>query len=132
MMLIYEALECCSHVSFSFPLYFSSMPGPLKNLIDRCNLLWMRRRLNAAAPAQQKGIVIATAGSVYRDMFNPSMTVVSHLMNSFKGKLDRESSICIPGLDTAEGISAYEQLISDKAELTRRADAFLGTDAKKI
>lgn len=108
------------------------MPGPLKNLIDRCNLLWMRRRMGLAAKSEQKGLVIATAGSVYRDMFTPSMTVISHLMNSLGGRLDREQSIGVPGLDSAEGRDACERLCSDKAELSLRAASFLETDAKKI
>lgn len=129
---IYDSLSRCSHITFSFPLYFSSIPGPLKNLIDRCNLLWMRHRTGILSPSGQKGLVIATAGSVYRDMFNPSMTVISHLMNSLGGKLDRESSICVSGLDTEAGRGAYERLCSDRAELVCRAVSFLGTDAKKI
>lgn len=132
MIPVYDALTRGSFITFSFPLYFSSMPGPLKNLIDRCNLLWMRRRLGLYPSSGQKGLVIATAGSVYRDMFNPSLTVISHLMNSLGGGLDRENSLLMPGMDSADGKAAYDARLSDAAECARRAGSFLSGDIKKV
>lgn len=132
MTLIYDAVSGSGYLSFSYPLYFSSMPGPFKNFIDRCNLLWQRNRLGLYPAAGQKGVIFATAGSVYRDMFSPSITVVSHLMNSLGGRLDRENSICIGGLDSSEGLNKYNELLSEPCIFDRAALSFLTDMTKKI
>jgi multimeric flavodoxin WrbA len=125
MLSVYDAVTASEYLSFSFPLYFSSMPGPFKNFIDRCNLLWQQNRLGLYPALGQRGIVFATGGSVYREMFSPSMTVISHLMNSLGGKLDRDSSICLGGLDSCEGRRVYDDILSVPDLLSRTAASFL-------
>lgn len=132
MSAVYDAVSHSEYLSFSYPLYFSSMPGPFKNLIDRCNLLWQRRRLGLYPASGQKGVIFAAAGSVYRDMFTPSMTVISHLMNSLGGKLDRGNSLCLGGLDSSEGRKAYDEMLSVPDILERAAVSFLADTTKKI
>ena len=129
---VYDAIARSEYLSFSYPLYFSSMPGPLKNLIDRCNLLWVRNRLGRYPVSGQRGIAFASAGSEYRDMFTPSLTVISHLMNSLGGRLDRGNSVCLGGLDTEKGRAAYEQLLSDSETLSSAVVSFLSGTSKKV
>lgn len=83
----------------------------MKNVIDRCNLLWQRKQLGLYPASGQKGMIFSAAGSQYRDMFKPSMTVISHLMNSIGGSLDRDLSLCVSGTDSEEGKKRYEQLL---------------------
>jgi len=114
MHLIYDALRCADIITFSFPLYFSSMPSQMKAVIDRCELLWQEKRRGAVSAPSRTGMAFITAGSSYKNMFLPSITVLSHLMNSLGGTLDREHSILVDALDSPEGRKKYDEIIGDK------------------
>jgi multimeric flavodoxin WrbA len=120
---LYSAITSADLVSFSFPLYFSSLPGSMKNAVDRCNLLWQRKRLGLYSGDRQQGIFFCTAGSEYHDMFSPSVSVLSHFMNSIGGKLRKDLCLTVPGMDTEAGKKYFETLLLDRVSFLSRIDA---------
>ncbi|HEY1406047.1 MAG TPA: flavodoxin family protein, partial [Spirochaetota bacterium] len=100
---IYDAVLSSSILSFSFPLYFSSIPGPLKTMIDRFQPFWEAARREEYPACGQTASVFITAGSRYKDMFLPSTTIIRHLMNSIHGTFSSERSIYCSNLDGEDG-----------------------------
>jgi multimeric flavodoxin WrbA len=108
---IYKSVLESEFISFSFPLYFSSIPGPLKTVIDRFQPFWELSRQGLYPTKGQSGVAFVTAGSEYKEMFTPSQTILRHLMNSINGSFDKEKSIFCAGLDTEEGMANYQKVL---------------------
>jgi multimeric flavodoxin WrbA len=108
----FDALRPASIVTFSFPLYFSAMPGSVKTMIDRFQPLWEESRIGK--PSCRPGIdgrAFITAGSAYRNMFQPSITILRHLLHSIGGQFNRNDSIFCKNLDSAGGVEIFNRQI---------------------
>jgi len=113
MSLIIESVLSSDVITFSFPLYFSSIPGPMKTMIDRFQVLWEASRRGEYPVKDQRGLAFVTAGSEYSGMFAPSTTILRHLMNSLGGSFCVDESILCPGLDTDKGLASYRKILED-------------------
>ena len=100
---IYDLLRNSSLISISSPLYFSSLPGPLKNLIDRCQLLWRESERGIVFP-KKRGIFFSSGGSEYKDMFNSSLVILRHFFNTVNADFNEDDSILISGMDSRHEI----------------------------
>jgi multimeric flavodoxin WrbA len=107
----FEALRPASSITLSFPLYFSAMPGPLKTMIDRFQPIWEESRKVKPSCPDLEGRVFITAGSVYRNMFDPSVTILRHLLHSIGGRFNQSNSIFCKNLDSVEGVEILNRQI---------------------
>ena len=96
---VYSLFNDVEAITISSPVYFTSLPGPLKNIIDRCQLIWEEKRRNPDRGKALAGYFIATAGSNYRNIFDPSITVVRHLFNTLGCVYDEKDFFLLPGVD---------------------------------
>lgn len=111
MSLVIESVLSSDVLSFSFPLYFSSIPGSMKTMIDRFQVLWEASRRGEYSVKGQRSLAFVTAGSEYGEMFTPSKTILRHLMRSLEGEFCADESIYCPGMDTDEGIASYRKIL---------------------
>lgn len=102
---IYNLIRDADIISISSPLYFSSFPGPLKSLIDRCQLLWEENKRESAAIKNKKGFFFCTAGSDYNDIFLSVITGVRHFYNSINTSFNPEEAVLIKNCDLKDEIS---------------------------
>jgi multimeric flavodoxin WrbA len=110
-----EAILTCAReadlITFSFPLYFTSLPGPFKTVIDRFQLIWYESKRGSQSYNDKKGIAFITAGSNYQDMFTPSLKILSHVMNTLKGKLLTDTCVLCPDLDSQSSSTIYKKAL---------------------
>ena len=99
MKSIYKQLRDSDGITISSPVYFSSLPGPLKNLIDRCQLFWEEQRRNQVHDRRKKAFFLATAGSSYSNVFSPSVVTIRHLFNTLNCSFDENEFYLLPGVD---------------------------------
>jgi len=119
MSRLYNEIENAASISVSAPLYFSSIPGTLKNFIDRCQTLWeIRERGRIFVP--KKGFVIISAGSLSGKMPDHALAVVKHFFNTINCSLNSADVIFIDNTDVrADIISEKLHLIIAAAERFR-------------
>lgn len=96
---IYDLLNSVQGLTVSSPVYFSSLPGPLKNIVDRCQLIWEKQRRDPVADPVMAGFFIATAGSAHPGVFRQSITVIRHLYNTLGCSFNEEEFVLIPDVD---------------------------------
>jgi len=96
---VYEHIRSADALTISSPVYFSSLPGPLKNLIDRCQLFWEARKRNPNPPRKRPAYFLATAGSLYPQVFSPSLTIIRHFYNSLDFVFNEKDFFLLAGLD---------------------------------
>ncbi|HOO72525.1 MAG TPA: flavodoxin family protein [Spirochaetota bacterium] len=101
---IYKQLRDSDGITISSPVYFSSLPGPLKNLIDRCQLFWEEQRRNQSPGGHKKAFFLATAGSSYSNVFSPSLTTVRHLFNTLNCSFNEKEFYLLPGVDDLDEV----------------------------
>jgi multimeric flavodoxin WrbA len=112
MQEIYESVKNAKLLTFSFPLYFSSIPGPMKTMIDRFQLLWEESNRGMYPSKNQASISFISAGSDYKEMFLSSAKILSHIMNSIEGKYWNDKSFFCNGLDEENGDDHLIKILS--------------------
>lgn len=100
----YDLLRTADAVIISSPIYFSSLPGPLKLYIDRCQVLWEEGRRLPARDPWRPGFVIMAAGGRYAGMFGPALTVLRHFYNVLRCRYDENDYILVADTDTITGV----------------------------
>lgn len=64
MQEIYRSIDQADHIIFATPVYFYSVPGPLKNIIDRMQLYWAgHRRGDLPKEKTKKGAILMVGGA---------------------------------------------------------------------
>jgi multimeric flavodoxin WrbA len=118
---VYGGLRDSDAVVISSPVYFSSVPGQLKNVIDRCQVLW-EEHIRRGVPYRKKaGFIILASGSDYGSVFKPSVTVLGHFFKSINCVLGQYDMMLVPGTDGMTGVGP--ELIG---EVRSRAADFSG------
>jgi multimeric flavodoxin WrbA len=101
MQKIYGYIKTADLISISSPLYFSSIPGQLKNLIDRCEFFWNNKIVHTT----RHGFFISTAGNDnYKNMFLPSVTVIRHFFKTVETFYNEDDFILLSGTDSMENL----------------------------
>jgi multimeric flavodoxin WrbA len=102
MQKIYGLIKSADLISVSSPLYFSSLPGQLKNLIDRCEFFW-KNRIDYKT---RSGFFISAAGNNgYKNMFLPSVTVIRHFFKTVECAYSEDDFILFAGTDSMEKVT---------------------------
>ena len=94
---LYDELEESDILTISSPLYFTSLPGPLKTFIDRCQVIWEKRKRGEAGKPGKKGFFICSAEGNYRDMFMPAVITVRHFFNTIGYSFEEDKYILVTG-----------------------------------
>lgn len=79
---IYDLLITSNLVLITSPLYFSNITGPLKLLVDRCQVIWERQLRGEKSSIYQRGFFSAAGAGSYSNMFLPSVITIRHLFNT--------------------------------------------------
>lgn len=118
---VYEALDQADWVVLVSPMYFNSVTGSLKLLIDRCQIYWARKFVLKKPPLKPKrfGFLLMSAGIAQTpEMLNGSWRVADYF---FKAQdITFMDTLCLDRTDS--GDNAYFQTIHEQAaEMAARA-----------
>ncbi|MBN1531129.1 MAG: flavodoxin family protein [Spirochaetes bacterium] len=100
---LYGPLCDAGAITVSSPVYFSSFPGQLKNLIDRCQVVWEKNRRSGGMPARKRGYLILTSGRSYPNVFSPSIIVARHFFNTMNCAFDEGEYFLLPDTEGMAG-----------------------------
>lgn len=120
MKRIYRELRSADMISISSPLYFSSLPGPLKILIDRCQMIWELRERNEWPVKNAHGFFISSGGADYTNMFLPSVTIIRHFFNSLRISYDEKNFLLFRGMETTAAHSAASEHMTRCGKIGRQ------------
>jgi len=103
---IYTLIRDADIISVASPLYFSSLPAPLKTIIDRCQLLWEENRRTGNRIKEKKGFFFCTAGSDYNEIFSGAMAVIRHFFNTVNASFDINEAVLLKNSDFINQLSS--------------------------
>ncbi|TAL36657.1 MAG: flavodoxin family protein [Spirochaetes bacterium] len=99
MSALYEEIERARLISISAPVYFSGLPGALKCVIDRFQVLWEARERGEKRPVPGEGFFISVSGAEYRNVFLPSVTTIRHFFNSLGIAYREKNFLLFPAVE---------------------------------
>jgi multimeric flavodoxin WrbA len=94
----YNLIREADVITVSFPLYFSTVPAQLKLFIDRSQLFWEMQKRNEFIK-NKTGIIIATAGNNYNDMFTCAEKTMRHFFKTVNAKYNKDYSVFLSSTD---------------------------------
>jgi multimeric flavodoxin WrbA len=97
---------------FASPIYFNSIPGPLKNIIDRCQLYWASRKRKDKEKIKSKKAELLLCGGApaYKRQFTAAEIVLKGVLKDLNTEII--GKIYISNTDKAAIINREE--ISNK------------------
>jgi len=100
------------HMVVASPIYFTSLPGHFKVLIDRFQCFWVRTYLLQAPPTPPRLGMFLCVGAMQREgCFRSALTVVKTWMSTINMKCP--VSRFYPGLDAAQDVQRREDYLRD-------------------
>lgn len=83
MTMIYEKVYSANNLVIASPIYFNSLPGSLKNIVDRFQLSWSSRKRNdTVKPNAKKGALLFCGGAPsYDNQFLGGELIAKGLFN---------------------------------------------------
>ena len=113
---IYEKMESSDAVIFASPIFFNSITGIAKTLIDRCQIYWTKMFMLGArrGVTDKLGVLLLTGGPIHKDRTVPGATLILDL---FFKSIDAKFKETIL-IDNTDKISAKDQVDElDKARI---------------
>lgn len=89
MQEIYKKVDEADNIVLASPVYFHSVPGPMKILIDRFQVYWSSH-LRGDHPEKniKNGVILLTGGApAFEDQFTASEAVLKTLLKDFAAEL---------------------------------------------
>ena len=109
---LYPRFEACDHLVVASPLYFTSVPGHLKVLIDRFQCYWARRTLLEDPPQPRRSGMFLCVGAMTRQRYYKSaLTVVKTWMLELN--MACAVSRFYPGLDGRKDVQTRADYLED-------------------
>ncbi len=109
---ILTVLKEADILTMSWPVYFSSAPSPMKAIIDRFQPLWEASISGKLDLKPKKIFYFLTAGSDYKTVFDPSLTILKYIAATFKSEIFETGSVKLPGLDSFNGQKNFENALN--------------------
>lgn len=99
MQNIYPLIDKADNIVFATPVYFGNTPGPLKNIIDRCQVYWASTlRGDQFEKGSKKGIMLLCGGA---PSFENQFTAIEMVLEGLFGDLGAVTAgkVCVPNTD---------------------------------
>ncbi|MFP4250846.1 MAG: flavodoxin family protein [Armatimonadota bacterium] len=80
MQRLYEPLRAADRIIVASPIFFMSLTAQAKTMIDRCQPLWVRRRLGrgvSQARRERAGLYLGAGGSEFPHLFDAARAVLA-------------------------------------------------------
>lgn len=95
MQHIYNLLKSVDAIVISSPIYFSSLPGTLKNLIDRCQVFWWRKDVGE----KKEAFIVLCSGRSYNGVFDGALKTLKHFFSVINFMYNEKNIICAENTD---------------------------------
>jgi len=110
MQMVYAELKGADRLALASPVYFMGVTAQTKAMIDRCQVLWVRRyilKLPASGNRQveRKGLFISVGGTKSANLFQPAVTTVKSLFKVLDVAYGGE--LLFPGMNEKGAIAKH-------------------------
>lgn len=119
MQEIYQKIEEADNIIFASPMYFHSISGQLKTMIDRLQLYWAGEvRGDKREEILRKGVILMTGGAPsFEKQFLGGQLVLHNLLHDLSTELLGE--ICFPNTDV-DSLDTRNDIAGQIMELAKK------------
>ncbi|MCF8002301.1 MAG: flavodoxin family protein [Halanaerobiales bacterium] len=98
MQSIYKKIDQADNIVFASPLYFNCIPGPLKNIVDRCQVYWAAVKRDEITEKNKKAVLLLCGGAPpYNKQFKAAEIVLEGVLKDIKAEV--VDKVFIPNTD---------------------------------
>ncbi|MCF8000614.1 MAG: flavodoxin family protein [Halanaerobiales bacterium] len=99
MQKVYPKIDEADNIIFASPLYFNNVPGPLKNIIDRCQVYWAAKRRSEEKDIKEKNALLLICGGApsYNNQFLAVELVLKGMLKDLNAEI--VGNIYVPNTD---------------------------------
>lgn len=123
MQRVYALLRECDRFLIASPIYFWSLPGRFKCLIDRCQAFWVAKfvlkQKVAANPSgmERRAAFLSVCGFQADKMFPPAEKIIRAFLNCIDAKLAH--TLYVPGTDRAGAVLEKPEILRQAHDIGR-------------
>ncbi len=121
MQMLYEKLKDADRIILASPIFFGSLPGQVKMVIDRCQCLWVNKYIlkkPLGNKGRRKGGFICVGGMQRRDYFESARTLVKIFFAVIN--VSYVDDLFYPSIDGKGEILQHPTALKDAFELGKR------------
>jgi multimeric flavodoxin WrbA len=116
MKWIYEDIRSADRLVIASPMFFMALSAQTKMMVDRCQCLWVMKyvlKLPVAtnSSGERRGLFVATGGTQYPNLFQPSLVTIKSLFSVIEVKLTGE--VTFRGIDEKGKIAEHPTALQD-------------------
>lgn len=95
MQKVYPKIDEADNIIFASPLYFNNVPGPLKNLIDRCQVYWAATKRKQKKDIKEKRALLLICGGApsYSNQFLAIELVLKGMLKDLNAEIVGKSYV---------------------------------------
>jgi multimeric flavodoxin WrbA len=99
MQKVYPKIDEADNIIFASPLYFNNVPGPLKSIIDRCQVYWASRKRKQEKNIKEKKALLLVCGGApsYNNQFLAIELVLKGMLKDLNAEI--VGNIYVPNTD---------------------------------
>ena len=109
MQMVYGELERADRVVLASPIQFMGVTAQMKAMIDRCQVLWVRKYVLKVPPLgderERKGFFISVGGRKIADLFEPALVMVKTFFRVLN--IDYTGELLFSGIDEKGAIAKH-------------------------
>lgn len=119
MQEVYPMIDKANNIIFASPLYFNNVPGPLKNIIDRCQVYWAARKRKDGIEIKDKKALLLICGGA--PSYNKQFLAVELVLEGMLKDLNAEvvGNIYVPNTDKVP-VAENEKVIKEANMLSTK------------
>ena len=107
MQHIIELIIVADLILVASPVYFSGVPAQLKMLIDRTQILWMKKQREGISISPKIGVLCCVAGSNYKSAFTGTFITMKHFFNTVNASFNENESLLFENADSFTDIPKH-------------------------
>ena len=121
MQKVYPKIDEADNIVFASPLYFNNVPGPLKNLIDRCQVYWAARKRDQEEDIKEKNALLLICGGApsYNNQFLAVELVLKGMLKDLNAEI--VGNIYVPNTDKVPVIE-NKKVLEKASKLSSRLE----------
>ncbi len=119
MQNIYKMIDEADNIVLAAPMYFHSVPGPMKSVLDRCQVYWagMLRKDHPEKPIKNGAILMVGGAPSFEGQFDGGSIVLRGMLGDFAA--NHLGTVTLPNSDH-DSLETKPEIANEVVELAKR------------
>ncbi len=121
MQKVYPKIDKADNIIVASPIYFNNVPGPLKNIIDRCQVYWAANKRDKEKDIKEKNALLLICGGApsYNNQFLSMELVLEGMLKDLNAEV--VGNIYVPNTDRVS-VTENKKVLKKASKLSSKLE----------